>query len=297
MDEKLEIVVFYVGLGDCIHITLPNDKQILIDTGVKQHFNRIRKKLNAMGKTIDYLILTHSHVDHVNGALNFIEEFAISNVVWWISEGGQPSQTNISLKNAVIRKIRESMQLQNNENYFKVYSIFQTPPEWSTDVAPYLIRLHPIMENQNFDSNPNKNSIVLAFKFHEDKFHEEIILLMADATKNEEEKLLAALNPNNHNLRNPLAIKIGHHGSNTSTSQNFQNSFQRNSDRYLICSNKARWKKSPPSEEKLTELYNNRDFGSLSLTGMPEEDVRYDIHLVFTYNGAEVSSRYERARI
>lgn len=292
MNEKIEIIIFYVGLGDCIHVTLPNKKQILIDTGVKQYFNRIREKLNKLGKTIDYLVLTHSHADHVNGALHFIEKFAISNVVWWIGEGDHPSQTNISIRNAVIRRIRESMQQQNHENYFKVYSIFQLPPAWRTDVAPYLIRLHPVMENQNFDRNPNKNSIVLALKFHE-----ESIFLMADATEDEEEKLLATLALHNHNFRNPLAIKIGHHGSNTSTSRSFQNAFQRNPQRYLICSNKAQWKKSPPSEGKLTELYNNRDFGSLSLTGMPKEEGKYDIQLVFTYNGTEVASCYERTRI
>lgn len=58
MSSRIEIIVFYVGFGDCIHITLPDNKQLLIDTGHKKHARRIIDRLKSMGKSIDYLLIT-----------------------------------------------------------------------------------------------------------------------------------------------------------------------------------------------------------------------------------------------
>ncbi len=67
---KSGIEVIQILSGRCNVFLLSNErKNILIDTSVKRLRKRLEKRLNLLGiKSIDYLILTHSHFDHAANA-------------------------------------------------------------------------------------------------------------------------------------------------------------------------------------------------------------------------------------
>ncbi len=82
-------------------------KNILIDTSVSRLWNELQKRLELLGiKTIDYLILTHSHFDHAANAGRIKEKF----------------------NSKVIIQINEEKYLSNGENILPKGTVFFTRP-------------------------------------------------------------------------------------------------------------------------------------------------------------------------
>ena len=73
-----------VGQGDCIFIRLPDGKNVLIDTGDVDVYNKnceyVLKYLRAYSvNVIDYLIITHPDSDHVGNGARLVENVAVEN--------------------------------------------------------------------------------------------------------------------------------------------------------------------------------------------------------------------------
>jgi len=83
--DDMVVHFIQVGQGDAIAIRLPNEQVILIDAGPKESQNNlveyIKNKVlkNNNDLTIDYLILTHSDIDHSGGMCALFSEFDIKN--------------------------------------------------------------------------------------------------------------------------------------------------------------------------------------------------------------------------
>jgi len=63
-----------VGQGSHIFLIKGQDKNVLIDTGVAEKYPSLKKRLNRIGlspRTIDLIILTHEHFDHIGAATHF----------------------------------------------------------------------------------------------------------------------------------------------------------------------------------------------------------------------------------
>jgi competence protein ComEC len=78
-------IFFYkVGNGHCSYIEFPNGKNALVDLYVsteENHDNVIDRLRNAGIDSIDYLILTHPHRDHIRGLSAFIDNFKIRTFI------------------------------------------------------------------------------------------------------------------------------------------------------------------------------------------------------------------------
>lgn len=109
-----------------------------------------------------------------------------------------------------------------------------------------------LLNNKEFD-NENDNSIIIYYKYKKYSF-----LFMSDASSNTEEYLL-----NEYNLSNISFLKVGHHGSNTSTSINFINSI--NPKVSLISVGKYNYY-GHPNKEVLDNLSNSKIYRT-DLTG------------------------------
>lgn len=78
--SKIEITMFQAGCGDSFLITIKDDidLNILVDCGSMQtYYDFIRPKLlhlKEQGQSIDFLILTHMHADHIAGALALFKD-------------------------------------------------------------------------------------------------------------------------------------------------------------------------------------------------------------------------------
>jgi beta-lactamase superfamily II metal-dependent hydrolase len=77
----LKIKVLPAGCGDCILISFGEEKDIkniLIDGGLGNIYPRILqqeiKDIKLAEQHIDLLVITHSHTDHINGIIKFIED-------------------------------------------------------------------------------------------------------------------------------------------------------------------------------------------------------------------------------
>jgi len=82
-DAGSRLVVHFidVGQGDSQFLQLPNGQTMLIDAGTNEKASEVVSYLNRLGvKTIDYLIATHPHEDHIGGMDEVINHFEIGNI-------------------------------------------------------------------------------------------------------------------------------------------------------------------------------------------------------------------------
>ena len=192
-----------VGQGDSCLIRAFN-KNVLIDTGGKTYNKkekwRQRKKeynivdnitipyLKSVGvKKIDYLILTHGDYDHMGEAINLVNNFKVDNVIFNCGEFNELEKELIKVIDK--KKIKyysciKELNIDNNKLYF--------------------------LQTKEYD-NENDNSNVVYTEINNYKF-----LFMGDAGINKERDILKK-----YNLQDIDVLKVGHHGSKTSSSKDF----------------------------------------------------------------------------
>ena len=191
-----QLTVIDIGQGDSILINLPNNKgTFLIDTGGKYGsnysyaINIIIPYLKSLGiKKIDYLILTHGDFDHVGEAINIINNFKVKNVI-------MNSGHNNRLENEIITLLKIK-----NISY--------------QQISKYTLRYNGYSFNFINDinsQNENDDSLIMFTTISNYN-----LLFTGDASIRNEEYLLKT-----YNLPHIDILKVGHHGSNTSSSIKF----------------------------------------------------------------------------
>lgn len=81
-DQELEIVIIDVGQGDCALIVAPDGRTVLIDGGETGQVSKVFEALNARNiSTIDVMISTHPHKDHIDGLIDVMEGYRIGKVI------------------------------------------------------------------------------------------------------------------------------------------------------------------------------------------------------------------------
>ncbi len=188
--NKLEIYYFDVGQADSILIK-ENNYNILIDAGNNEDgenlVNYLKKDLNI--NKLNMVVGTHPHEDHIGGLDNIIDEYDIDTIL-------MPNATSTS-------KTFESV-LNSIEN--KNYKI--TVPKIDEEFNYGNIKLKVLYTGTN-EKDLNNNSIVLKLTYFNNKF-----LFTGDATSKVEKKLLKK------DIESDV-LKIGHHGSEYSTTNDF----------------------------------------------------------------------------
>lgn len=198
-EDRLVVWVFDVGQGDAIFIDAP-DKQILIDGGDS---DVIVEKLTAVmpfwDRSIDVVINTHPHADHVTGLTEVLERYAVEEV--WVS--GQEYNTDIFA-------YFEDM----SEEYSEV-KIVHAGDQVPLGRGALLEVLWPIesLEGEYLD-DPNAGSIVTELQYGDTS-----MLLTGDIGVEEEESLLPWLG-------HVDVLRVGHQGSKTSSGKAFLESIQ-----------------------------------------------------------------------
>ena len=184
---NLTVSYLNVSQGDSIFISNGN-QNMLIDCGPNGMGTRISDYLkNHQVTQIDYLIVTHSHADHIGGCEEILKNFNVQKVIM----NGKPSDT---------QSYKDVMKLIKNENLITATNCFNAnlgASEWQV-----------IHSNINSD-NENQNSIVLSMKYGKTGF-----LFMADCDSGCEQSLLKQ-------ELNTDFLKIPHHGSEYGTTDEF----------------------------------------------------------------------------
>lgn len=191
LNSNFEVVMFEVGEADCHLIKYPYNKNtILIDTGKNEYKikNEVIPYLKSIGiKKIDYLIITHGDLDHIGGSITLINNFQVKNVI--LNKGTFTDIEKELIKNLNKKKI--PYQININKINLSNHTIY-------------------LLNNTKYN-NENDNSIITYFTYQKYKF-----LYMGDASITTEDNLLE-----NYNLNTISILKVGHHGSNTSSSKDF----------------------------------------------------------------------------
>lgn len=75
------MTVLDVGQGDAILIDGPGDAEVLVDGGPMENLAHTLRRLLGNDRTIDLLILTHPHADHLVGFPDVLERYAIGRIL------------------------------------------------------------------------------------------------------------------------------------------------------------------------------------------------------------------------
>ena len=225
LNSNFEIVMFEVGEADCHLIKYPYNKNtILIDTGKNEYKikNEVIPYLKSIGiKKIDYLIITHGDLDHMGEGINLVNNFKVEKVIFNCGPYNDLEQELIKVLDK--KKIKyysciKELNIDNNKLYF--------------------------LQTKEYD-NENDNSNVIYSELNVYKF-----MFMGDAGIDKEKDIL-----DKYNLSNVDVLKVGHHGSKTSSSKEFINVIN---PKYSIISVGKNNRYGHPNKEVLENLENSK---------------------------------------
>jgi len=198
-DNKLHVSVLDVGQGDAILIQIPSHQYILIDGGPSPRAIdlELSRKLPFWDRTIDLLILTQPQADHITGLTEVLRNYKVRQIY----ETGIPYDSTTYLQ---WLSLVESMNIERE--------IVHAGQQIELADGIKIDVLHPpshLLEGTSDDVD--NNSLTLRLNWNEISF-----LFTADLGKEAEWHLIAQ----RANLRSTV-LKVGHHGSLTSTSEQF----------------------------------------------------------------------------
>lgn len=188
LSSNAKIHFIDTGNSDAILI-IKDNKAALIDGGDNDDEALVSSYIKKQGiSELEYVFATHPHADHIGGLDKVAKDIKINNL--YVSNGDSDTKTYRDFINAAASKgLYPSVPLLGSKfdlsgSTFEVISVANT-------------------------DDPNNNSIVLLYTNGNDK-----ILLMGDAEKEIEQKL---------NVGDVDLLKVGHHGSHSSSSKPFIN--------------------------------------------------------------------------
>lgn len=226
---ELEVHFLDVGQADCILIKLPNQQSILIDAGNNQDGDLVINYLKNEGiKRIDHVIGTHPHEDHIGGLDVVIDTFEIGKV--YLPKVNHTTKTYEDVLLAIKNK---------------GLKIFQAKAGVSLDVGPEVTAVF-IAPNSAEYEEINNYSAVLKLVYGENSF-----LFTGDA---EEVSELEMLSQSSLELKADL-LKVGHHGSSTSTTEEFLKAV---SPKYAVISVGKDNAYGHPHKETIDKLIENK---------------------------------------
>ena len=224
LDNNYYVYYLDIGQGDCAALISPHRKDvILIDTGgkVNSSYNvsdNTIKFLKSKGITkIDYLILTHGDYDHAGEAINIINKIKVKHVIF-----NSDLYTNIESNIIKVLKTKNIDYTKENKSV-----------RFGKTTLSFLH--HTLYEDEN------NNSIINYLNIYNHQF-----LFMGDASIDREKELI-----NKYNLTNIEFLKIGHHGSKTSSSEYFVKKVK---PKYSVISVGLNNKYNHPSKETINNL-------------------------------------------
>ena len=198
-DDLLNIFFFDVGQGDSTFI-MKNGYTMLIDGGNDWNGKEIARHLRYLNvERIDFLVATHMHADHIGGLDTIINNFEIGYIF-------MPESNRITIQeNQFLDAIEENNLKRNPTNIGDIFYLGYA-------------RNEILFVNNDVPRNPNLTSIVIQMTYGN-----QVFLFMADSVRQIED----SIEWNDVNV-----LRVGHHGSNTSSTERFLN--QTNSEIAII---------------------------------------------------------------
>lgn len=199
--KKLHVVFCDVGQGDAIFIRTPNGSDILVDGGPDDAvLSCLGKHMPFWDRTIETIILTHPHADHLTGLIGVIKRYTVLS---FNTEklGHSTGVYNELIKQIEKNHIKQRFLYQDDKFVIKDGVILKTlwpTRQWLGEQTP---------EDKNLDLNGLSVILLLSYKNFK-------VLLTGDAGSIVEDKIAQF-------AENVNVLKVPHHGSRTGMSSEF----------------------------------------------------------------------------
>ena len=191
--QYLEVTFFDIGQGDAIFIETPQRHQILIDGGPTSNIlEKLGQEMPFWDRTIDLIILSHPERDHMAGLLDVLKRYKVKNILW---TGVKRSTSEFTEWQRLIKEEKANIYIAQAGLSFGGLQV-----------------LYPLesLEGEELEDT-NNTSIIIKLTFGENSF-----LFIGDVNKSVERELIE-----NGLVSDIGVLKVGHHGSKTSTADDF----------------------------------------------------------------------------
>lgn len=196
-DMSADFTASFVNVGSadacCIRC---NDKTLLVDCGSDLSYDKLSAYLKRYGfKKFDAIIISHADLDHIGGAKRVLLDFGADTIY--------------------LPKLTENIVAQNS-NYFELLSVAKQNsvsvinPKITSEIKIGEMKIKFISPQTEYRKS-NDCSLVARIEYGEKSF-----LFTGDISKRVEEDLIKS----KVNLKSDV-LKVAHHGSNGSSSENF----------------------------------------------------------------------------
>lgn len=230
-DKNYYVYFFDIGQGDASVLVSPHQKEVLmIDTGGKITYEK--EEWQKTNKTYNVS----------DGVIKFLKSRGITKLDYLIISHGDQDHAGDALN--IIKKLNvKKVVLNNGSTNSLEKKIINTNVKITNN---YNLKYFNVINlNNGFYDNENDASLVNYITFLKYKF-----LFMGDAPKNVEEKIIEK-----YNLYNIDVLKVGHHGSKTSSSKYF---IDKIIPKYSVISVGRNNRYGHPHEEVLSNLINTK---------------------------------------
>ena len=242
-ESKLQIIYFDVGQADSTLI-MNNGKTTLIDAGNDSDGDDLVKYIKSQKiSKIDTVIVTHLHADHIGGLDDIIDNFDIGTVY-------MPDTIKTD------KQVEEFLDAMERKKLN--YEVPEVGEKFKNGLADC-----EVMSIDNKAKDLNNSSIVIQMNYLGQSY-----LFMGDSEKEVE---------NSRDWNKVNVLKVGHHGSNTSSTERFLNQIR---PEFAIISVGLNNKYHHPSTEILnrfkslnTSIYRTDEDGSLLLESDGKENI------------------------
>ncbi|MFA5420978.1 MAG: MBL fold metallo-hydrolase [Patescibacteria group bacterium] len=198
-DKDLKVYFLDSGQADTILIRSPEKKNILIDVGSEKGVKEIERVIPWWDKKIEIIIITHPHDDHISGIPLLLKKYEIDTIFFTGVFCDSPIYQEVmkSIKEKEINLILpQKEQIIEIEKNCLLYFIYPTENLWNKGAE-----------------NLNNSSIVNKLVCKNKSF-----LFTGDIEEDAEKEILK----NSFNIKSDV-LKVPHHGSISSTHQEFLN--------------------------------------------------------------------------
>ncbi len=221
--DELSVHFINVGQADCTLILLPTDEVMLIDAGNNDDDILIKNYIDSLDiNKIDYLVATHPHEDHIGSVDTIINNYDVDFVFM-----PDASSESASYKDVILAIETTGTDLIITQEGTLIYS----------DDTLKIEAVAPCFDYEDL----NNQSIVIRLTYKDSSF-----LFTGDAEEMSERDITRDVSSD--------VLKVGHHGSSTSTSKNF---LERVNPMYAVISCGKDNDYGHPHHETLDILYDN----------------------------------------
>lgn len=211
VDNGLTIVFLDVGQGDAIYLESPDGCQVLVDGGGSDDILSSLSQVMPVGdRTLDIIMLTHPHSDHIDGLLAVLKNYDVAKVV--VSTPEHSSAVFHYFQQLVVAEKAEFLTARQGDRFVLGPDLFIEVLWPSVGLSSSLLSGQPgTVLGESVSKNANLLSLVLKLDYLDFE-----VLLLGDAEVSVQQELLTS-----PQLEDVEVFKVAHHGSKNGLNQAF----------------------------------------------------------------------------